>query len=120
MVSSPNTHKAEKQDKSVKFGINSVHTQKLPSENKMEATNQQTGLPIFSNNYQTDRLTATNGFKKSPKEKMKQHGQISKQSRKFKKHSKVNLLTGFSASNYWGSTLVIMKVSKQLSKMITG
>ena len=54
MVSIPNTHEA---DKSVKFGIKSVHTQKLPSKNKMEATNQQTGLPIFSNNYHTDKLT---------------------------------------------------------------
>ena len=47
MVSNPNTREAEMQDKSVTFGINSVHTQELPSNNKMEATTQQTGLPIF-------------------------------------------------------------------------
>ena len=58
MVSIPNTQEAEIQIRSVKFGINSVHTQKSPSNNKMEATNQ-TGLPIFSNNYQNDKLTAT-------------------------------------------------------------
>jgi len=69
MVSNPETREAEKQDKSVKFGINSVHTQKLPSENKMEATNQQTGLPIFSNNYQTDKLTATQWIQEVTKRK---------------------------------------------------
>ena len=69
MVSSPNTHEAEKQDKSVKIGINSVHTQKLLSKNKMKATNQQTGLPIFSNNYQTDKLTATQWIQEVTKQK---------------------------------------------------
>ena len=59
MVSSPYTHKAEKQDKSVKTGINSVHTQTLSVKIKMEATNHQTGLPNFSNNYHIDKLTAT-------------------------------------------------------------
>ena len=71
MVSNPETREAEKQDKSVKFGINSVHTQKLklPSENKMEATTQQTGLPSFSNNYQTDKLTATQWIQEVTKRK---------------------------------------------------
>ena len=32
MVSNPKTQEAEKQDKSVKIGINSVHTQKLLSK----------------------------------------------------------------------------------------
>ena len=71
MVSNPKAREAEKQDKSAKFGINSVHTQKLklPSENKMEATKQQTGLPTFSNNYQTDKLTATQWIQEVTKRK---------------------------------------------------
>ena len=71
MVSNPNTREAELQDKSVKFGINSVHTQKLPSNNKMEATNRQTGLPIFSNNYQKDKITATQWIQEVTKQKTK-------------------------------------------------
>ena len=71
MVSNPNTQEAELQDRRVKFGINSVHTQKLPSNNKMEATNQQTGLPIFSNNYQTDKLTATQWIQEVTRQKSK-------------------------------------------------
>ena len=47
MVSNPNTQEAEIQNRSVKFGINSVHTQELPSNNKMEATNQQQGCQFF-------------------------------------------------------------------------
>ena len=69
MVSNPKTREAEKQDKSVKFGFNSIHTEKLPSENKMEATNQQTGLPTFSNNYQTYKLTATQWIQDVTKQK---------------------------------------------------
>ena len=71
MVSSPDTHEAEKQDKSGKFGINSVHTQKFPSNNKMEATNKQTGLPSFSNNYQIDELTAKQWIQEVTKQKTK-------------------------------------------------
>ena len=69
MVSNPNTLKAEKQDKSVKIGINSVHTQKLFSKNKMDPNTQQTRLPNFSNNYQTDKLTATQWIQEVTKQK---------------------------------------------------
>ena len=71
MVSNPNTQEAEIQNRSVKFGINSVHTQELPSNNKMEATNQQTRLPIFSNNYRNDKLTATQWIQEVTKLKTK-------------------------------------------------
>ena len=69
MVSNPKTQEAEKQEKSVKFGINSVHTEKSSSKNKMETTNQQTGLPIFSNNYKTDKLTATQWIQEVTRQK---------------------------------------------------
>ena len=39
MVSNPKTREAEKQDKSVKFGINSVHTEKSSSK-KQNGDNQ--------------------------------------------------------------------------------
>ena len=37
----------------------------------MEATNQQTGLPIFSNNYQNDKITATQWIQEVTKLKTK-------------------------------------------------
>ena len=69
MVSNPNTREAEKQDKSAKIGINSVHTQELLLKNKMNSTTQQTELPTFSNNYQTDKLTATQWIQEVTKQK---------------------------------------------------
>ena len=58
MVSNPNTLDAEKQYKSAKIGINSVHTQKLFVKYKMDSNTQLTKLPTFSNNYQTDKINS--------------------------------------------------------------
>ena len=118
MVSIPNTQEAEIKIRSVKFGINSVHTQESSSNNKMEATNQ-TGLPIFSNNYQIDKLTATQWIQEVTKQKTKAAWTNLQAITQIQKAFKGELTDWFNSLKLLGINTTDYESVKQYSKKIT-